>query len=137
MSERALRGSRLGASSYETDEGVDVAPRQQVGYDCPQGHRFVVPFAVEAEVPSVWECRLCGSEALLVDAGQPEPKRLKPPRTHWDMLLERRNVGELEELLAERLQLLRDDRNTGPDGGDAPHATPAAPARKRAARKTA
>ena len=32
---------------------------------------------------------------------------LKPVRTHWDMLRERRTVGELEELLAERLALLR------------------------------
>jgi len=28
-------------------------------------------------------------------------------RTHWDMLRERRSIAELEELLAERLSLLR------------------------------
>ena len=28
MSERALRGTRLGATSYETDRGIDLAPRQ-------------------------------------------------------------------------------------------------------------
>jgi len=54
----------------------------------------------------VWECR-CGVEALLRDASRPEPKPTKRPRTHWDMLLERRTVTELEELLAERLELLR------------------------------
>ena len=27
-------------------------------------------------------------------------------RTHWDMLLERRSIAELEDLLAERLELL-------------------------------
>jgi hypothetical protein len=31
----------------------------------------------------------------------------KAPRTHWDMLLERRSRAELEELLQERLALLR------------------------------
>ena len=107
MSERALRGSRLGAQSYETDEGVAAAPRQEVSYDCPHGHRFTVPFSVEAEVPVVWECRVCGVEALRVDGDRPEPKKSKSPRTHWDMLMERRTVGELEELLAERLALLR------------------------------
>jgi len=35
------------------------------------------------------------------------PKATQPPRTHWDMLLERRTVKELEELLDERLDLLR------------------------------
>jgi hypothetical protein len=34
-------------------------------------------------------------------------KVVKPARTHWDMLLERRTVDDLEELLAERLALLR------------------------------
>ena len=36
MAERALRGSRLGAQSYETDLGVEMAPRQSVTYDCPR-----------------------------------------------------------------------------------------------------
>ena len=29
------------------------------------------------------------------------------PRTHWDMLLERRSVEELEELLKERLDIIK------------------------------
>ncbi len=37
----------------------------------------------------------------------PEPKKVKPPRTHWDMLLERRSVEELEELLKERLEIIK------------------------------
>ena len=31
----------------------------------------------------------------------------KPARTHWDMLLERRSEKELEDILKERLELLR------------------------------
>jgi RNA polymerase-binding protein len=107
MSERALRGSRLGATSYETDDGVEVAPRQMVAYTCPRGHRFEVPFSVEAEIPSVWECRTCGQTAIRVDGRMPEEKPAKPARTHWDMLLERRSREELEEILAERLAILR------------------------------
>ena len=37
----------------------------------------------------------------------PEVKASKPPRTHWDMLRERRSIEELEDLLAERLDELR------------------------------
>jgi hypothetical protein len=107
MAERALRGSRLGAQSYESDLGVEMAPRQSVSYQCPRGHRFSVPFSLEADVPDLWACTVCGDEALRLDGTRPEPKGGKPPRTHWDMLLERRSVKELEVLLAERLELLR------------------------------
>jgi rubredoxin len=122
MSERALRGSRLGAQSYETDSNVEMAPRQSVTYDCSQSHRFTMPFSIEADIPSVWECRVCGAEALRVDGDRPEPKRGRPARTHWDMLLERRSIAELEELLNERLALLR----SGPSA-------PLAPARRKSA----
>jgi hypothetical protein len=107
MSERALRGTRLGATSYETDSGIDLAPRQDVEYACPSGHRFRMPFSVEAEVPMVWECRVCGAQALRVGGVAEEDKPGKPVRTHWDMLLERRSIPELEEVLAERLEVLR------------------------------
>jgi rubredoxin len=107
MGERVLRGSRLGAVSYENERAMDLAPRQQARYVCPDGHAFDIPFAAEAEIPATWECRVCGASALIVDGQRPEPKKGKPPRTHWDMLLERRTVDDLEELLAERLELLR------------------------------
>jgi RNA polymerase-binding protein len=108
MSERSLRGTRLGASSYETDRGVDLAPRQMIEYVCPEGHRFEMPFAEEAEVPATWECRVCGASALRADTERPADKKVKPPRTHWDMLMERRTVADLEEVLAERLAVLRE-----------------------------
>jgi RNA polymerase-binding protein len=38
---------------------------------------------------------------------------MKPPRTHWDMLLERRTVEELDELLKERLEIIRLRRRGG------------------------
>lgn len=118
MSERALRGTRLGATSYETDSGIDLAPRQDVQYSCPNGHRFEMPFALEADVPPTWECRVCGAQALRVDGVAPEEKPGKPTRTHWDMLMERRSVADLEEVLAERLEVLR--------GGGIAHAAMAA-----------
>ena len=35
-------------------------------------------------------------------------------RTHWDMLLERRTIADLEALLEERLALLHDKQGVGP-----------------------
>lgn len=110
MAERALRGTRLGATSYENDRNTDLAPRQDVEYDCPKDHRFTVPFSTEAEIPATWECRYCGGTALKVDGEEPSSKKAKPPRTHWDMLMERRSVDDLEEVLAERLEALREKR---------------------------
>ena len=45
--------------------------------------------------------------ARLVDGAEPEQKKVKPPRTHWDMLLERRTLAELDEILNERLAEIR------------------------------
>jgi hypothetical protein len=72
------------------------------------GHEFEVTMSVEAEVPAVWECPRCGAEALSTSGIRPEEKAEKPARTHWDMLLERRSEKELEDILKERLELLRD-----------------------------
>jgi hypothetical protein len=108
MAERTLRGARLGGQSFEDERGIEFAGRQQVGYRCPQGHGFEVTMSDEADVPTQWECPRCGQEALNTAGTPVEEKNEKPVRTHWDMLLERRSVGELEELLKERLELLRD-----------------------------
>ncbi len=115
MAERSLRGTRLGATSYENDRNTDLAPRQDVVFDCPKGHSFTVPFAAEAEIPTTWECRVCGATALTSAGDLPAPKKVKPPRSHWDMLLERRSVADLEEVLAERLAVIRGQRGIGED----------------------
>ncbi len=106
MSERILRGSRLGSVSYENDRSTDLAPRQPARYECPDGHHFAVPFAADAEVPPTWDCRTCGSVALLVGTAAPEPKPAKRQRTHMDMLRERRSTADLEEVLGEALAAL-------------------------------
>ena len=111
MSDRVLRGSRLGAVSYESDKHTELAPRVATTFDCPRGHSTTVPFAAEAEIPSTWECRVCGATALQRDVDQPEPKAVKAARTHWDMLLERRTIEELEEVLAERLAALHAEQD--------------------------
>jgi hypothetical protein len=113
MADRALRGSNLGSLSMESDENVVPSPRQITVYVCDQGHRTELPFSVEADIPPTWECR-CGLVAKLLDGPEPELKAAKHVRTHWDMLLERRSIPELEELLEERLTLLRESRGEKP-----------------------
>lgn len=109
MADRGLRGMRLGTQSMERPTGMELAERREVSYDCPQGHVLTFPFSVEADVPLSWDCH-CGAVALLRDGDTPEPREERHQRTHWDMLLERRTIAELEELLEERLVLLRASR---------------------------
>jgi len=84
-----------------------MAPRQQVTYVTDAGLEFQVTMAAEAEVPAEWECPSNGQMGRRVGGDEPEIKKDKPVRTHWDMLLERRSIKELEEILSERLELLR------------------------------
>ncbi|ARD41694.1 RNA polymerase-binding protein RbpA [Actinomyces gaoshouyii] len=109
MADRALRGMTIGAKSMESEEGVEFVQRQEITYECPEAHVTVVPMAMEAEVPQTWECPECGLPAVRRgEEDEPEsdePK--KAPRTHWDMLLERREMDELKVLLDERLEMLR------------------------------
>ena len=67
-----------------------------------------MPFSVEADLPDTWECRVCGATARRRDGETAEAKAGRKPRTPWDMLMERRTIGDLEILLEERLTLLRD-----------------------------
>jgi transcription elongation factor Elf1 len=114
MAERVLKGSRLGATSYETDRNTDLAPRHEVTFDCPRGHTFTVLLAADAETPATWECKVCGTAADARDGTIAEPAKVKHVRTHWDMLLERRSLDELEAVLAERLAELHSRRPTRP-----------------------
>ena len=107
---RVMRGSRLGALSYETERNHDLAPRKTARYRTENGEEFDMPFADDAEVPGTWLCRN-GMEGTLIEGGDPaEPTKVKVPRTHWDMLRERRSIEELEELLNERLEIINSRR---------------------------
>ncbi len=110
MADRALRGMGLGAKSFEDEEGIDFAARQEIGFDCPQNHHFEVTFSVEAELPKEWECPRCGEMSFRSDGVLPDEKEEKPKRTHWDMLLERRTLEELEVVFEERLGMLRENK---------------------------
>ncbi|MDR7329323.1 RNA polymerase-binding protein RbpA [Corynebacterium guangdongense] len=111
MADRVLRGSRMGAVSYETDRDHDLAPRRMVKYKTPSGEVFEVPFADDAEIPEEWVVKN-GETGELMEGEGVESKPTKPPRTHWDMLRERRSLEELDVLLEERLEVLRKKRRS-------------------------
>ena len=103
----SMRGSRLGRISYQVAPAHD-APTIPTSYVCPDGHTTTLNFSVEAdEIPDTWKCQ-CGANAWR--SGLKAPKSIptsKTPRSHYEILLERRTVAELEELLAESLTELR------------------------------
>jgi hypothetical protein len=111
MADRSLRGMRLGTQSLQSEEGVEFSPRKKSVYRTSDGTTFEVVFSADAEVPGTWESPKSGQEGVLLDAdGDPVESvqaEVKIPRSHWDMLLERRTRAELEELLQERLDFLR------------------------------
>lgn len=109
MSDRSLRGMRLGAQSMETEQGVEPAPRQNVDYICEDGEKITVIFAAEAEIPGTWTAP-SGKVGVLAEGEAPEAEPEKPVRTHWDMLLERRSQEDLEDILKDRLKILRERR---------------------------
>lgn len=117
MADRTLRGMRLGSQSMQSEEGVEFADRQRARYRTEEGETFDVIFSADAELPDTWESPKSGREGvLLAPDGTPidiAVGEIKAPRTHWDMLLERRTRDELEELLQERLELLRARRGGG------------------------
>jgi hypothetical protein len=114
MADRSLRGMSLGATSMQSEEGVEYSPRKRTTYRTPDGEEFEVVFAAEAEVPAEWESPKSGKTGVLLDEGgapvEQEDGGERAPRTHWDMLMERRTEAELEEILQERLVYLRQRR---------------------------
>jgi hypothetical protein len=115
MSQSSMRGMRLGSQSLESERNVHFEARASHTYLCPQGHLSELKFSLTAEVPETWECKHCARTAVLLIDGVPvEPvdKDEKTPRSHWEMLLERRTIPELQELLDEQLANLRARRES-------------------------
>lgn len=105
---------RLGAQSLQSEEGVTFSPRRRSTYQLDDGSTFEVTFSADADIPTLWESPKSGREGhLLGENGKPVPLdkvETRIPRSHWDMLLERRTRAELQELLDERLAFLRSRR---------------------------
>lgn len=86
----------------EADRG-EVAARRRLNYYCANGHTTRLSFAVEAEVPQMWDCPHCGAPAGRDEEMPPQAQRVEPFKTHLAYVKERRSDSEGEALLAEAL----------------------------------
>ena len=48
MADKSLKGHGLGSKSLADSQGVELAARQEISFDCPNGHHFTLTFAMEA-----------------------------------------------------------------------------------------
>jgi RNA polymerase-binding protein len=91
--------------------------KKEVEYNCPIGHVSLISFEFSADVPDEYRCTYCGRPAD-VDPLRANllAKALVSPRTELtykrpiDFVRERRTEEELEALLAERIQYVRDNK---------------------------
>jgi hypothetical protein len=112
-----LRGSRLGTLSHENGDQAEAAPVRMTRYECACGKVTALPFSIKAdEIPAQWGCGACGGQADREDLlAQPDAGAVTGPqkgtaKTHWEHLMERRTMAELEEIFEERLAILRASR---------------------------
>lgn len=116
----------MGATSLESVRGAVLADTLTHTYECPFEHDVRVTMAADAVPPVVWACPNHGRPSALVVTdstprapvladGETPPttgrqRKTGPPRvskTPWEMLLERREIADLDELLSERLDVLK------------------------------
>ena len=115
MSEKRLQGTRLGSISFETEEGVEFVATQNVTFRTEHGEEFTVTFMEGVELPYNWTSPHTGHSGRRIDAnGVPivgedpnAPSAPAPTVTHWEQLLKRRTIEELEEILAHRREEMR------------------------------
>ena len=116
MAQQTMRGMRLGTQSLESERGVNYSPRVSHSFQCKNDHVSEIVFSAEADIPQTWQCKSCPQQAVLLEDGKLITLDLvedKIPRSHWEMLLERRTREELEEILQERLDYIRARRAGG------------------------
>ena len=73
----------------EAERGEHVA-RQRVSFWCSNGHETQPAFAIDAQVPDLWDCPRCGCPAGQDRDNTPEPPRTAPYKTHLASVRERR-----------------------------------------------
>ncbi|MBP2337788.1 rubredoxin [Saccharothrix coeruleofusca] len=93
----------------ESERG-ESAPRRRVSYWCANGHESRPSFAVEAEIPEMWDCPRCGLPAGRDEQAPPAPPRNEPYKTHLAYVKERRSDADGEAILEEALTKLRKQR---------------------------
>jgi hypothetical protein len=115
MSEKRLRGTRLGSTSFESEKGVEFVSTQTVTFRTDDGEEFQVTFMDGVDLPFNWNSPRTSKSGRRLDAkGKPvegvDPNAPTPPAptvTHWEQLMKRRTIEELEVILAERREEMR------------------------------
>ena len=111
MSNKQLRGTRLGSISHESEVGVDFVDTENVTFRTEDGEEFTVTFMTGVEVPFDWVSPRSSKVGRRLDAkGKPiqgddpnAPTPMAPTVTHWEQLMKRRTIEELEIILADRI----------------------------------
>jgi hypothetical protein len=106
----AIRGTRVGAGPMGESERGETAPRHRISYWCANGHESRPSFAVEADLPEVWDCPRCGFPAGQNEQRPPDAPRNEPYKTHLAYVKERRSDADGEAILAEALARLKESR---------------------------
>jgi hypothetical protein len=120
VSPGTIKASKVGGgpASGET-EARELAPRQEVTYHCDRGCDFTRVYAEGITPPPAVDCR-CGGTGRLPEApedAQPGTPgyttnekcgHQKDARTPFDRVRERRTEAELEQILAEELERVRE-----------------------------
>jgi hypothetical protein len=94
---------------------VEFVARQEITFRTDDGEEFAVTFMEGVDVPYEWVSPRSSNKGRRLDAaGKPvvgvDPNAPVPPPTpvtHWEQLLKRRTLDELEEILAERREEMR------------------------------
>ncbi len=115
MSNKRMQGTRLGSISSESEEGVDFVDRHDVTFRTSDGEEFVVTFMAGVELPYDWRSPRSSNIGRRLDAkGKPiqgddpnAPAPTAPTVTHWEQLMKRRTIEELEVILQERITAMR------------------------------
>ena len=103
----AIRGTRVGSGQMGESERGESAARTVISFWCSNGHETRPSFAVDAEIPSSWDCPRCGLPANTDEKNPPPAKRTEPYKTHLAYVKERRSDADGEALLDEALAKLR------------------------------
>lgn len=85
---------------------TELADRVEITYTCESDHEFTRVFAADITVPPSWDCPRCGRIGR-TESNSEDNESAQTVRSHWDMLMERRSIEELADMLSERLKELR------------------------------
>lgn len=105
-----IRGSRIGAGPMGEPHRGEPVPHHRLEFFCANGHGTALSFALDAELPEVWDCPRCGLPAGLDRQAPPQVRRNEPYKSHLAYVKERRSDEDGEALLAEALARIADKR---------------------------